>query len=137
MTSSVARRTQHVFNKVSRVPDLLHENGPIVSLYTDSEQILHMQCRLRHSGMLVLFPVTFRLVNAYLLGERTLAETVANAPCGELLLVTRAHNILELNKETFDYSQLSFAHQRYPTIGYCKVAPVKEIRELLSSCMRA
>ena len=125
-----------VFSKIDRVPDLLSDEASIVSLYTDHDQVLHMQCRLRKSGYLVLFPVTFRLVNRYLSGDYTLAEVVGRAPCEEVMLVTRGHNILDLDKEAFDLTQLSFADKRYPTIRYCKVASVDEIRRSLHSCMR-
>ncbi len=135
MTTQVAQST-HVFSKINRIPDLLADGGSILSLYTDADQVLHMQCRLNKSGYLVLFPVTFRLVNRYLSGDYTLAEIVDRAPCHELLLVTRGHNILELAKECFDVSQLSFALNRYPAIALGKVATVDEIRRSLHMCMR-
>ena len=136
MQAQVASTASHVFSKISRIPDLLSDDGSILSLYTDAEQVLHMQCRLRKSGYLVLFPVTFRLVNRYLSGDYTLAEVVDRAPCEHVLLVTRRHNILELSKKTFDIEQLSFATKHYPQIRYCKVATVDEIRRSLHSCMR-
>ena len=139
MPAQVASTTatpRHVFSKIDRVPDLLSDEQAILSLYTDAEQVLHMQCRLRRSGYLVLFPVTFRLVNRYLSGDYTLGEVVRRAPCDELLLVTRAHNILELAKDGFDLAQLSFADKRYPAIRFCKVASVDEIRRSLHACMR-
>ena len=71
---------QPVFSKIAHVPDLLCDGQPILSLYADAELVLHMQCRLRESGRLVLFPVTFRLVNRYLSGDFTLAEFIRQAP---------------------------------------------------------
>ena len=136
MPTQVATKIHQVFSKIDRVPDLLSDEGAILSLYTDGDQVLHMQCRLRKSGYLVLFPVTFRLVNRYLSGDYTLAEVVERAPCRQLLLVTRGHNLLELEKATFDLSQLSFSDQRYPGIPFCKVATVDEIRRSLHACMR-
>jgi len=137
MTTLVAASQQtHVFSKISRVPDLLADDAAIVSLYTDADRVLHMQCTLESSGYLVLFPVTFRLVNRYLSGDYTLAEVIDRAPTEELLLVTRRHNILPLSKEEFDVEQLSYARKRYPSIPLCKVASVDEIRRSLHSCMR-
>ena len=135
-TTTQTLHAEYAFSKIDRVPDLLNDDGSIVSLYTDGDSVLHMQCRLRRSGYLVLFPVTFRLVNRYLSGDYTLAEVVDRAPCEELLLVTRRHNILELEKGDFDVEQLSFARKRYPAIRFCKVASVDEIRRSLHSCMR-
>ena len=136
MTTQVALQTQQIFSKIDRVPDLLADEGAILSLYTDEDQVLHLQCRLRKSGYLVLFPVTFRLVNRYLSGDYTLTEVVERAPCRQLLLVTRGHNLLELEKESFDMEQLSFSDQRYPGIQFCKIATVDEIRRSLHACMR-
>ena len=136
MTTQVAQPRQHVFSKISRIPDLLSDGEAILSLYTDADQVLHMQCRLLGSGYLVLFPVTFRLVNRYLSGDYTLTEVVERAPCRALLLVTRRHNILELEREGFDCAQLSFAEIRYPAIAAHKVASVDEIRRSLHACMR-
>ncbi len=126
-----------VFSKICRVPDLLVDGGPVISLYADDEQVLHMQCRLRGSGHLVLFPVTFRLVNRYLSGDFTLAQLIEQAPCQQLMLVTRGHNLLELDKSIFDASSLRFAHKRYPEIQHCKEASIDEIRRGLHACMRA
>lgn len=128
---------QPVFSKICHVPDLLCDGQPILSLYADAEQVLHMQSRLRGSGRLVLFPVTFRLVNRYLVGDFTLAELLRQAPCTELMLVTRAHNLLPLPKDTFDVSQITCASLRYPDIRANKRATVREIRDGLHACMRA
>lgn len=128
---------QPVFSKISSVPDLLSDAEPIISLYADAEQVLHIQCRLEPSGHLVLFPVTFRLVNRYLIGDYTLADLVRHAPCAHLLLVTRAHNILEIDKASFDATKLSFAGMRYPDIREHKAATLREIRDGLHACIRA
>lgn len=134
--TQVAPHPQHVFSKISRVPDLLTDGETILSLYTDADQVLHMQCCLKGGGHLVLFPVTFRLVNRYLSGDYTLAEVVDRAPCTTLLLVTRRHNLLELDKEDFDCDQLSYARTYYPAIEGSKGATVDEIRRSLHACMR-
>lgn len=125
-----------VFSKICHVPDLLVDGEPVISLYADDEQALHIQCRLRDSGHLVLFPVTFRLVNRYLSGDYTLAQLIAQAPCTQLMLVTRGHNLLEIEKTTFDAGKLRFAHKRYPEIQHCKSASIDEIRRGLHACMR-
>jgi len=137
MSTQVAPLPQHVFSKISRIPDLLSDGSTILSLYTDADQVLHMQCRLRGCGYLVLFPVTFRLVNRYLSGDYTLSQVVDRAPCRQLLLVTRGHNILELDKGAFDFAQLSFGEVNYPSIDQHKVASVDEIRRSLHACMRS
>ena len=136
-TTSPQAPAQPVFSKICHVPDLLCDGEPILSLYADAEQVLHMQCRLRASGHIVLFPVTFRLVNRYLSGDFTLADLVAQAPCSELMLVTRAHNFLAIDKRDFDVDQLSCAALRYPEIRDGKGASLREIREGLHACMRA
>ena len=125
-----------VFSKVCRVPDFLVDGDPVLSLYADHEQVLHMQARLRDSGHLVLFPVTFRLVNRYLSGDFTLAELIERAPSDTVTLVTRAHNLLPIDKLGFDLGRLRFAHKRYPLIRHCKQASVDEIRRGLHACMR-
>ena len=139
MTTQVAQQptTQHVFSKITRVPDLLADQHPIVSLYVDGDQVLHMQCRLEASGFIVLFPVTFRLINRYLSGDYSLAEVVEQAPCEELYVVTRGHNLLELPKDGFDATQLSFAGDYYPEIRLCKTNSIASIRQGLHDCMRA
>lgn len=126
-----------VFSKIARVPDLLWDGGSLLSLYTDDQQVLHMQCRLRKSGILVLFPVTFRLVNRYLSGDFSLAQVLAQAPGDHVMIVTQRHNFLEVSKQEFDASQLVFAHKRYPQIRFCKVADLDDIRRGLHDCMRA
>lgn len=136
-TTTPPASPQPVFSKICHVPDLLCDGQPILSLYADAEQVLHMQSRLRRSGRLVLFPVTFRLVNRYLAGDFTLAELLAQAPCHELMLVTRGHNLLPLPKASFDVSQLTCAALRYPDIRGRKAATVREIRDGLHACMRA
>lgn len=136
MTLSGTISTKQVFAKINRVPDLLYNNGTILSLYTDESQILHMQCSLEGTGHLVLFPVTFRLVNRYLNGEYTLKEVVNRAPCSDLLLITKMHNVLEINKYEFDVTQLKYSEHRYPSLKDCKVATVDEIRNSLHECMR-
>ncbi len=141
MTVSPAALTapvQPVFSKICRIPDLLAEGGePILSLYADDDQVLHIQCRLQTSGHLVLFPVTFRLVNRYLNGDYTLAQLIECAPCTTLMLVTRAHNLLELDKDDFDVSRLSFAGMRYNEILSHKSASLEEIRSGLHACLRS
>ena len=135
-TTTTPAPLQPVFSKICRVPDLLCDGQPILSLYADAEQVLHMQCRLWPSGCLVLFPVTFRLVNRYLSGDFTLAEVLAQAPCEALMLVTRGHNLLEIPKDTFDAEQLTCAGLRYHEITDNKRASVREIRDGLHACMR-
>ena len=125
-----------VFSKICRVPDLLVDGEPVISLYADDEQVLHIQCRLDDSGHLVLFPITFRLVNRYLSGDYTLAELLERAPCTQLMLVTRSHNLLDIDKEGFNAGKLRFAHHRYPEIERCKSASIDEIRRGLHACMR-
>ena len=138
MTATQApARPRHVFSKISRVPDLLSDGAPIVSLYVDAKQVLHMQCRLKSSGFIVLFPVTFRLVNRYLNGCYTLDEVVAQAPCEEIYVVTRRHNLLPIDKEDFDTLQLECSGITYPAILTHKVASIEEIRLGLHACMRA
>lgn len=136
-TTTPPAPAQPVFSKICRVPDLLCDGQPILSLYADAEHVLHMQCRLRGSGHLVLFPVTFRLVNRYLAGDFTLAELVREAPCTEVILVTRGHNLLPLERDGFDAERLSCATVRYPDIGRERAASLREIREGLHACMRA
>ena len=129
--------TQPVFSKIYHVPDLLCDGQPILSLYADAEHVLHMQCRLRTSGHLVLFPVTFRLVNRYLSGDFTLAALVRQAPCTEVILVTRGHNLLPIDRASFDAEQLCCATVRYPEIRAERGASLRAIREGLHACMRA
>ncbi len=137
-TLTFAAPLQPVFSKICRIPDLLAEGSePILSLYADDDQVLHIQCRLQTSGHLVLFPVTFRLVNRYLNGDYTLAQLIECAPCSSLMLVTRGHNLLELDKETFEVAQLSFAGMRYPEIRTHKAASIEEIRRGLHACLRS
>ncbi len=135
-TPTLTPALQPIFSKICRIPDLLSDDQPILSLYADDGQVLHIQCRLQSSGHLVLFPITFRLVNRYLNGDYTLAQLIECAPCTSLMLVTRGHNLLELDKETFDVSQLSFAGMRYPEIRSHKAASIEEIRSGLHACLR-
>ena len=125
-----------VFSKIDRVPDLLRIGDATLSLYADGSRVLHVQAHLRDSGLLVLFPVTFRLVNRYLAGDFDLAGLVERAPCEELLLVTPSHNLLPVDKAAFDVDQLCYSRARYPGIDAGKVASVQEIRDALSACMR-
>ena len=128
---------QPVFSKICHVPDLLCDGQPILSLYADGEDVLHVQSRLRGAGHLVLFPVTFRLVNRYLNGDFTLAELLAQAPCHEVTLVTRAHNTLAIPKDSFDVAQLTCSALRYPEARDERSATLREIRDGLHACMRA
>ena len=119
------------------MPDLVRQGHATLSLYADGARVLHVQAHLCASGLLVLFPVTFRLVNRYLAGDFDLAGLVERAPCDELLLVTRSHNLLPLCKDDFDVDQLCYSRERYPHIdALTKVATVQEIRDALSECMR-
>ena len=136
-TTTPPASLQPVFSKICHVPDLLCDGRPILSLYADAEQVLHMQCRLRGSGYLVLFPVTFRLVNRYLAGDFTLAELVRQAPCTEVILVTRGHNLLPVARDGFDAERLCCASVRYPEIRAERSASLRAIREGLHACMRA
>ena len=136
MSIQTTTTTAPIFSKICRIPDLLADATPVMSLYADNEQVLHMQCRLQNSGHLVLFPVTFRMVNRYLSGDYTLAELVSSSPCENILLVTRGHNLLELSKATFDAGCLQFATKYYPDILCCKTASIDDIRRGLHACMR-
>lgn len=129
-------RPRSIFSKIDRVPDLLRDGDATVSLYADGARVLHMQSHLCDSGLLVLFPVTFRLVNRYLTGDFGLAGLAERAPCDELLLVTRNHNLLALDKDAFDVEQMCHSRERYPRISEGKVATVQEIRDALGACMR-
>ena len=126
-----------IFSKIDRVPDLVRRGDATLSLYADGARVLHVQAHLRPSGLLVLFPVTFRLVSRYLGGDFDLAGLVERAPCDELFLVTRSHNLLHVCKDAFDVDQLCYARERYPHIDAVgKVATVRQIRDALSDCMR-
>lgn len=130
-------RPRSVFSKIDRVPDLVRRGEATLSLYADGSRVLHVQAHLCESGLLVLFPVTFRLVSRYLGGEFDLAGLVERAPCDELLLVTRSHNLLPVCKDAFDVDQLCYSRDRYPQIDALgKVASVQAIRDALGECMR-